>query len=55
MEVWNPVQVKNESHPRIGQAGVVHAVDRDHPEEVAVRFDVDQQVQLVATADLKLL
>lgn len=53
MEVWQSVKVKNENHPRAGQAGVVHAVDKDHPEEVAVRFDVDQQVQLVDVADLQ--
>lgn len=52
-EVWNSVQVTNPDHPRHGEAGIVHAVDSGHPEEVAVRFDTDLQVQLVAVADLK--
>lgn len=55
MEVWQSVKVKNENHPRHGEAGVVHATDKDHPDEVAVRFDADQQVQLVDVADLQAL
>jgi hypothetical protein len=54
-EVWNSVQVTNAEHPRHNEAGTVFAVDRAHPEEVAVRFDTDSQVQLVPSADLKLL
>lgn len=54
-EVWTSVKVKNPEHPRAGQAGVVHAVNPAKPEEVAVRFDDDGQVQLVATADLQVL
>ena len=53
MEVWQSVKVKNDTHPRAGEAGVVHAVDKAHPNEVAVRFDLDQQVQLVDVADLQ--
>jgi len=52
MEVWQSVKVTAEGHARQGQAGIVFAVDRAHPEEVAIRFDEDGQVQLVAVADL---
>ena len=51
-EVWQSVKVTAEGHARQGEAGIVFAVDKAHPEEVAVRFDLDQQVQLVAVADL---
>lgn len=54
-EVWNSVQVTNAEHPRHGEAGIIFAVDRAHPDEVAVRFDQHSQVQLVPAADLKLL
>lgn len=54
-EVWTCVKVKNPEHARAGQAGVVHAVNKDKPDEVAVRFDLDGRVQLVATADLEVL
>lgn len=54
-EVWQSVKVKGTDHPRAGEAGIVHAVDKDQPTEVAVRFDSDHQVQLVAVADLEIL
>lgn len=54
-EVWTCVKVKNPEHARADQAGVVHAVNKDKPDEVAVRFDLDGRVQLVATADLEVL
>jgi hypothetical protein len=54
-EVWNMVKVKNPDHARVGQAGVVYAVQPGNTTEVAVRFDVDLEVQLVAVADLDLL
>lgn len=53
--VWNAVQVSNEAHPRMGQAGVVHAVNPNVPDEVAVRFDVDGQIVAVNVADLRAL
>jgi aspartyl/asparaginyl beta-hydroxylase (cupin superfamily) len=55
MEVWQSVKVKNTDHPRAGEAGTVHAVDKTKPEQVAVKFDTDQQIQLVDVADLQQL
>lgn len=54
-DVWTSVKVKNEEHPRAGQAGTVYATSPDHPEETAVRFDVDSAVVVVASADLQVL
>lgn len=51
-EVWQSVKVTAEQHARHGEAGIVFAVNPQQPDEVAVRFDLDQQVQLVAVADL---
>lgn len=55
MEVWMSVQVKNTDHPRAGQAGIVHTVDKTKPDQVGVKFDSDGQIQLVDVADLKQL
>lgn len=55
MEVWQSVKVKNPDHSRAGEAGTVHAVDPDQPGEVAVRFDLDRQIQLIEVADLETL
>lgn len=52
LEVWQSVKVAAEGHARNGEAGVVFAVKSDSTDEVAVRFDSDLQVQLVAVADL---
>lgn len=54
-DVWTSVKVKNEEHPRAGQAGTVYATSPDNPEETAVRFDVDSAVVVVASADLQVL
>ncbi len=54
-DVWALVKVKKEEHPRAGQAGTVYAVSPKHPDEVAVRFDADETVVLVAVADLQRL
>lgn len=54
-QVWQSVKVIAEGHARQGQAGTVHAVDPKHPEEVAVKFDLDGQVQAVAVTDLQVL
>lgn len=51
-EVWQSVKVKNPEHARTGEAGIVFSVDPAHPDEVAVRFDTDLQVQLVLCVDL---
>jgi len=54
-DVWTSVKVKNEEHPRAGQAGTVYATSPDHPDETAVRFDADSAVVVVDTADLQAL
>ncbi len=53
--VWTAVQVKNEEHPRVGQAGTVYDTNPDTPDEVAVKFDADAIVVIVPCADLKAL
>lgn len=53
--VWNNVQVKNEEHPRFGQAGPVFATNPAKPDEVAVKFDIDGVVLVVPCDDLKAL
>jgi len=53
--VWQAVQVVGEEHPRKGQAGVVHAVNPAVTDEVAVKFDTDAVVIVMAVADLKAL
>lgn len=51
--VWTAVKVKTEGHEREGQAGVVHETNQfDHPDSVVVKFDKDQSLVDVATADL---
>lgn len=52
-QVWQSVQVINENHPRKGQAGTVFAVNKDKPDEVVVKFDLDGEQQAVQVADLK--
>jgi len=53
--VWTAVQVIGEEHPRKGQAGIVHAVNPAVTDEVAVKFDSDGVVIVMAVADLKAL
>lgn len=53
--VWTAVIVTGEEHPRKGQAGVVHAVNPNTNDEVAVKFDADSIVVVMAVADLKAL
>lgn len=53
--VWQAVQVSGEEHPREGLAGVVHALNPAVTDEVAVKFDVDGVVIVMAVADLKAL
>lgn len=50
--IWQSVKVTNDQHPRVGQAGTVHATNPHHPDEVVVKFDVDEQQEAVAVADL---
>jgi len=53
--VWTAVKVKTakEDHDREGQAGVVHATNRDkHPDLVVVRFDSDNTCEEVSVTDL---
>lgn len=52
-QIWQSVKVTNEQHARAGQAGVVHATNPTHPDEVVVKFDSDGQQEAVAVADLK--
>lgn len=53
--VWTAVQVKNEEHPRFGQAGIVFGTNPATPDEVAVKFDADNIVVVVPCDDLKAL
>lgn len=53
--VWTSVKVINEQHARFGAAGAVFATNPDHPDEVTVKFDLDEQREAVAVADLKAL
>lgn len=53
--VWMAVIVKAEKHARKGQAGIVHAVNPEVLDEVAVKFDLDGQIVAVKVADLKAL
>ena len=52
MNVWQVVKPASAEHPRAGQAGVVHAVDKKDPENVQVKWDIDGKVETVAVADL---
>jgi hypothetical protein len=51
-QIWQSVKVQNDQHPRAGQAGVVHATNPKHPDEVVVKFDLDASQEAVAVADL---
>ncbi len=53
--VWQSVKVKTEDHPRTGQAGTVHTVSPEHPDEVVVKFDVDSSTEAVNVNDLQAL
>ncbi len=53
--VFTSVQVKNPDHPRAELAGIVCGWDPAHPDQIAVRFDVDGAEQAVALADLRKL
>lgn len=53
--VWNSVQCSNKEAARYRQAGVVYALNQDNPDHVAVRWDSDGQIELVANDDLKAL
>ena len=53
--VWNSVKVTRADHPRVNQAGTVHATSPDSPGEVTVKFDVDGHLEAVAVDDLMLL
>lgn len=53
--VWTAVQVSNPDHFRAGQAGSVQGTSPDHPDEVAVKFDVDGVTAIVKVSDLKQL
>jgi hypothetical protein len=53
--VWQAVQVIGEEHPRKGQAGIVHATNPAVTDEVAVKFDTDGVVLVLAVNDLKAL
>ena len=50
--VWQSVKVQAAEHARFGLAGIVQATNPEKPEEVAVRFDADLVVEVVAVADL---
>lgn len=55
LDIWTAVKVTNPDHPRTGTAGTVQAVNKKHPDEVGVKFDVDGVVEVVAVADLQAL
>ena len=50
--VWTSVKVTRADHPRVTQAGTVHATSPEKPDEVTVKFDVDGHLEAVAVADL---
>lgn len=52
--VWSQVQFKSEG-PREGQAGVVIKTRPETPDEVVVKWDLDQAADAVKVSDLKLL
>lgn len=55
-EVWTPVKVVTEDHPRAGTAGTVQQVNRVvHPDAVVVKFDLDGTEEAVNLVDLKAL
>jgi hypothetical protein len=51
---WQPVIIKNEDHPRHGQAGTVHTVNPEKPDEVVVKFD-NGDIEVVKVTDLQAL
>lgn len=53
--IWQAVIVSNTEHPRAGQAGTVQGINPATPEEVAVKFDLDNIMVVVPVADLKAL
>lgn len=53
--IWQSVQVSNPEHPRFGQAGTVQGTNPATPDEVAVKFDLDNIMVVIAVADLKAL
>jgi hypothetical protein len=51
--VWTSVKVNAIDHPRVNQAGTVHATNKEkHPDEVVVKFDLDGSLEAVAITDL---
>ena len=54
MNVWTSVQVKDPDHPRVGEAGIVYAIEAD-PQSVVVRFDLDMALESVRIAELQIL
>lgn len=56
MEVRNSVKVVLAGHAREGQAGIVQATDgKQPPKVVAVKFDLDGEVESIKGADLAVL
>lgn len=53
MQAWTPVKVKNEQHPRAGQAGTTKG--EPEPGKSLVTFDLDNATELVDDADLQAL
>lgn len=51
--IWTPVKVKTEGHPRFGQAGTVQAIDPKQSDSVGVKFDQDGVIEVVQLADLQ--
>lgn len=58
-QAFQAVKVANQEHPRDGQAGVVvdtkNQAGADDAPAVLVRFDLDQVVEAVPSADLTVL
>ena len=53
--IWQSVQVSNQAHPRVGQAGTIQGTNPAKPDESSVKFDVDGQEMVIQNADLKAL
>lgn len=53
--VWTAVKVIKPGAEREGTAGTVHSVRADKPDQVVVRFDVDNALVDVKVEDLQVL
>lgn len=55
LQIRTSVKVKNPDHPRAGTAGQTWQTDPAKPDQIGVKFDIDDQVEFVDLADLQAL